>query len=227
MINDNENIITEYEGTVSELRLASNMPPYVIGEYGISVWDIRTGKLFNADFEKMMILYDDDDLYSELLKVIGKRLIDITNYSKLVLINSFVVREEYRKRGITEEFIESIHRDFYDDNVLVLMLVKPFQDNEVNADYYMDQKMVQIRNNLKNINEFKEISACEYYSLEKFYEEEDKEMNEYKLFAVANRCGFNRVGESYLFKYSPEKTVERMIKKSIAIQKLTEDENAH
>jgi hypothetical protein len=33
------------------------------------------------------------------------------------------------------------------------------------------------------------------------------------LFSVAAKCGFTRIGESYLFQYSPEKTIQRMIEK--------------
>jgi hypothetical protein len=44
-------------------------------------------------------------------------------------------------------------------------------------------------------------------------EKQDTEKNEYKLFSVAAKCGFTRIGESYLFQYSPEKTIERMIEK--------------
>jgi hypothetical protein len=131
----------------------------------------------------------------------------------LVLVNSFVLREEYRKKEITEEFIEMIYRDFYNDNTLIVAFVMPFQDYEVNADYYMNQKSVQVREKLRFFNDIKEVRASEYYSLDKFFRKEDKEMNEYKLFSVANKCGFSRIGESHLFKYSSNKTIDRILEK--------------
>jgi hypothetical protein len=56
LINDNENIITEYEGIVSKMRIVENKPPLIIGEYSISVCNIELGKLLDVDLEKLMMM---------------------------------------------------------------------------------------------------------------------------------------------------------------------------
>jgi hypothetical protein len=43
---------------------------------------------------------------------------------------------------------------------------------------------------------------------------EDKEMDDYKLFAVAVNSGFSRINDSHLFLFNPEKTIQRLLNKS-------------
>jgi hypothetical protein len=222
MINDNENIITEYDGGVSVLRLSQGKSPLVVGEYGYSVWNIELGKMLDVDFHELIRAHVIEDGYSELLFAINNKLIDITKYKKMVLIHSLVLRADSRKRGISEEFTEMIYRDHYDKDNLILALVKPFQNNPIDADYYFKRKSVQIMRNMGDLDKIDSIPAIEYYSLKELCEKNDTEYNEYKLFSVATKCGFSRVGESYLFSYSPEKTVERLIAK----MKLNKELNA-
>ena len=117
LINQNENIITEYEGVITKLRVSSNMMPLIVGEYSISTWDIRLSKLLRIDIAKLFKTYEDDDIYGELLNVTNK-LIDIYRYDKIVLISSLVLHENYRKKEITEEFIEMVYRDFHNDKTM-------------------------------------------------------------------------------------------------------------
>ena len=212
IVNENENIVTEYEGIISKLRIPSRMMPLTIGEYSISTWDIRLGRKLNIDIRKLIKTYDDDDIYYEFSKVIDD-LIDIYNYDKIVLITSLILREDHRKRGVIEEFAEMIYRDFYTDNTMVIAIVKPFQEYRINADYYYHLHSVEVMNNIRD-KSITRIPALEYYSLDKFKELGDTEMNEYKLFSIANKCGFNRIGETHLFKYSPEKTIKRILEKN-------------
>lgn len=218
IINTNENFITEYDGKISEIRLEKRKPPRPVGEYGFSVWNIGLGRRFAVDFNKLIRDHALEDTYGELIRVIKKKEIDVHNYKKIVLVHTFVLHKNYRKRGITEEFIEMLYRDFYNEDVAIIMLVKPFQDNLIDADFYFNRKHVLVRENVNFTGEA--VPATEYYSLNELTKKEDTEINEYKLFAVAHRCGFQRINESYLFLFIPEKTENRMLKKQEFAQHL-------
>ena len=141
-INDNENIITEYDGSISEIRLSEEKPPLIIGEYGFSVWNITLAKRFDVDINKLIYDHRIEDTYGELLNLIENKKIDVTKFNKLILIHSLILRKDYRKKGITEEFIETIYRDFYDSNNAIIALVKPFQNNPIDSDFYLKRKFV-------------------------------------------------------------------------------------
>lgn len=213
LVNKNENFITECDGVISKIRIAERKPPIVVGEYGFSVWNIGMNKIFKIDFNKLIRQHKIENTYSELKKVIDADLIDINSCNKLILIHSLVLRPDFRKLEITEEFIEMIYRDYYDENNMIIALVKPFQDNPVDVDYYMKRKSVPLRRNLGDFDNVTNIPAMKYYGLTEFIDKKDTEFNEYKLFSVASKCGFSRIGESHLFQYSPEVTINRMIEK--------------
>lgn len=217
MINTNDNFITEYDGIISEISLSKPKPPRPIGEYGFSVWNVELGKKFAVNFNHLIKEHSFEDTYGELLNVIKKKEINIRDYKKIILIHTYILHKDYRKRGITEEFIEMLYRDFYSENVAIMMLVKPFQDNPIDADFYFNRKSVSFRET-NDFSEIINISATEYYSLNELIEKKDTEYNEYKLFAVANKCGFNRINESYLFIFSPEKIESRLQKKQKHLQ---------
>jgi hypothetical protein len=124
-----------------------------------------------------------------------------------------VLRADYRKQGITEEFTELLYRDYYSDGDAIIMLVLPFQNNPIDKEYYMQRKTVPVRQNLSIYQSPLQISAAEYYSLDTLIGKNDDELNEYKLFSVASKCGLSRIDDSHLFLFSPEKTIERMNKK--------------
>lgn len=218
IINTNENIITEYDGTIAEIRLKKRKPPRPVGEYGFSVWNIKLGHKFAVDFDKLIKEHAIEDTYSELIDVIKKNEINIKEYKKIVLVHTFVLNKDYRKRGVTEEFIEMLYRDFYSEDIAIIMLVKPFQDNLIDADFYFNRKHILVRENVNFSGDV--IPATEYYSLNELTEKQDTEKNEYKLFGVAHRCGFQRINESHLFLFTPEKTEKRMLEKQEFAQHL-------
>ena len=222
VINDNENIITEYDGKISEIRLAEYKPPIIIGEYGFSVWNIDLGRKFKVDFMKLIREYALENSYGELINIIKDGLVELTSYDKVVLVHSFTLRKDYRKRGLSEEFVEMLYRDFHGENVAIIILVKPIQDNPIDKDYYYQHKKVLVKSNVEDGGV--EVSASEYYSLDELLKNDDKEINEYKLFAIAQKCGFNRIGESYLFKFSPEKTLVRMEEKRQYLKNIITEE---
>jgi hypothetical protein len=212
IINDNENIITEYDGYVSETRISEEKPPMIIGEYGFSVWNIRLGKDLNVDFNKLIYDHRREDSYCELLKLINDNKFNIYDFNKILIVHTLIVRKDFRKSGITQEFTEMLYRDFYNENVAIIALVKPFQDNKIDADFYYYHKTVKVKNKTKS-TEINYIPAIEYYSLKDFDKKNDSELNEYKLFSVANNCGFKRIDDSYLFTLNSQKTIERIIMK--------------
>lgn len=212
LINLNENFITEYDGTISEIRLNKRIPPRPIGEYGFSIWNIGLGEKFSVDFNELIKHHIFEDTYSELINVIEKKKIDIKKYKKIVLIHTLVLNKKFRKQGVTEEFIEMIYRLFYSEDIAIIMLVKPFQNNSTDAEFYLNHKKIIIRDSLNEIDDFT-VSAQEYYSLNELIEKDDVELNEYKLFTVANKCGFKRINESYLFIFEPEKILKRISEK--------------
>jgi len=211
LINDNEKFITEYEGTITELRIGERKPPRPMGEYSFSVWNIGLGEKFDVDFNKLLKQHGADDLYSELVDMIKEDEINIKKYKKIVLVQTLVLSKEYRKRGVTEEFVEMLYRDFYCDDVAVIMLVKPYQDNLLNTEYFRHKKVL-VRETLKPADAIG-VLATEYYSLNELLSKNDTEFNEYKLFAVVNKCGFQRLNGSHLFLLSPKKIEERMVEK--------------
>lgn len=212
LISQNENIITQYDGMVSELRIIKRKPPIPVGEYGFSVWNIELGKKLGINLKKLIKDHEIENIYSELVTMINKKILNIEDYNKVVFVNTFILNSGYRKHGITEEFTEMLYRDFYYDNVAIVMLVKPFQNNTIDAEYYLQHKAVILKNKLNGSDALK-VSAREYYGLDELMKKNDRELNDYKLFNVASKCGFSRLNDSYLFLFSPEKVIERMKKK--------------
>ncbi len=212
-VDENENIITEYNGNISDVRIKENKPPIIIGEYSFSTWNLKLGRILNADIIKLINQYKGEIAYAELSSVLSNNVINLDKYNRLVIIHSLIVHPEYRKTGITEEFVEFIYRDFFDDKVLVLALVKPIQDNPIDYNYYFNDKIVEVRETLGKNHEFTSVPALTYYKLNNLLAKKDRESNEYKLFALAQKCGFEKIKDSFLFQFHPEKTLKRIISK--------------
>lgn len=225
ILNNDESIITEYDGIISEIRIKEQKPPRIVGDFGVSVWNLDLGVLLDVNILKLMREHHTEDSYKELLNVITNNELDLTKYKKLVIIHNFLLHNDYRKTELTEEFIEMIYRDFYDENSLIIMLVKPIQNNKIDFDFYSHRKSINIRNTLKYHDDDEKISAAKYYNLNEFIKKSDTETNEYKLFAIANRCGFSRISDSHLFKFSPNQTISRIINKRNYIKKLKNNLN--
>ena len=216
---ENENVLTEYDGEISVLRLKEKTKPLIIGEYGFTTINLELCRTLDIDYMKLIQDYSDMITYGKLLTCIYDNTLNIDKYKKIVLIHNLVVCSEYRKRGVTEEFIEAIHRDFYDDKTAILALVMPFQNNPNDEDYYFNHKSILKSEKVDGVENIEKIIASKYYSLAELYNRDDTEYNEYKLFSVANRCGFNRIGDSHLFFFTPDKTIKRLKEKIIKMKK--------
>lgn len=212
-INENDNIITEYNGTISELKIADNIPPKIIGEYGFSTINTNLSNSFGIDLNKLLKLHRKENAYAELIELVEQKEISFIDCDKVVLIHGLVIHPDYRKLGVTEEFIEMIYRDFNAENTAIIALVKPFQDNVNISEYYYKIKNVRVYRQFMQINEIETVPAREYYGLDALRNESDKEMNEYKLFAVAQRCGFTRIAENHLFMLNPLNVYNRIKEK--------------
>lgn len=210
---DNENIITECEGTISGVRLKENKPPILVGDYMLSIWNIELSRQFGGDFMELMNQYDMEDTYSELLRLITDNHINIDDCKKLIIVNNLVLKPEYRKRGVSEEFIEFLFREYYHEDNKIIALVKPIQDNFIDYDYYFNHKLIDILNTLRKSDGYTTITGKEYYSIDELNTHTDRETNEYKLYSLASKLGFNRLNDSHMFIYSPENTIKRMVEK--------------
>lgn len=211
LFTDNEHIVTEYDGNISKLRIGKKKQPKIIGEFGYSVWNIKLGKLLNVDIDELINKFSNDVTYMNLRYVIDNDHFNINDYDRVVFIHSLIIKNDYRKHNVTEEFIETIYREFYDERTAIIALAKPLQNNGTDEKYYLNVKTVDYLNISGDTQTLKRIPASEYYSLHDLYKKNDDEFNEYKIFAIANRCGFDRLGGSYLFKFSPEKTIKRLL----------------
>lgn len=214
MVVPNDNIISEYDGIISKLRINEKKQPLTIGEFTLSVWNVGLCKLVETDIYQMIETYSDEDTYYEFKEYIDNNDFDFLNYKKLIFIHSLIIKPEYRKHGISEEFIEFIYKNFYDKDNQIFALVKPIQDNELNLVFYSKEKMVRfVEYDENNKPKIKKMSAFKYYSLDKEHEKNDAEINEYKLFSVATKCGFKRLNNGYLFEYKPDVTIKRLFNK--------------
>ena len=213
LINENESFISEYSGLISEIRLSDNLPPVIVGEYGYSVWNIEFALKFGSDITTLLKHYKAENIYNELLDLVTEEKINVFNYKKIILIHNLVVHPKYRKLFITEEFVESIYREYSDDNVAIIALVMPIQYNEIDNEYFYKHNKVKIHNSFINQDDYTIIKASDYYSLDDLLEKTDVETNEYKLYALAAKCGFNRIDESHLFLFKPEKITNRINEK--------------
>jgi hypothetical protein len=214
LIVEDEHIITEYEGNIGVLQIKNQKPPVVIGEFGFSMWNIDLAKMLDIDLDTLINRYSDEDTYNNLKTVINDGLFNINKYKKIVFIHSLILKNDYKKKNITEEFIEMIYRDFYDKDTAIIALAKPFQTNKVFENFYLNIQTVKYLQKTGDTQNMKRIPASAYYSIRDLYNKNDDEYNEYKIFALAQRLGFTRIGNSYLFEYNPNKTVERLKVKS-------------
>lgn len=209
-----ENFITEHEGTISEIRLNDKKAPFHVGEFQFSVWNIKFAKEFDIELLKNMKEHTFENTYEELLSVVDNGDIELNNVNKLVLLHTFILHPKYRKRGITQEFIEFLYRDYiYGENNMLIALVKPIQENPIDYDYFWNKKKLQIRELLGKDVPYELITARKYYELDELKENVDTEIIEYKLFSVAARCGFKRINESHLFYLTPSFIIKRLKEK--------------
>ena len=214
LIYEHENFITEHEGIISKVQMMKKKPPIQVGEYQFSTWNLGFAREFNINPLKQLKNYEFENTYEELLSLIQNGTLSLNEKNKLILLHTLIIHPDYRKMGVTEEFIEYLYRGFvYGNNNLLIALVKPIQNNPIDYDYFWDKKKMRIKETIGKNAPYKEVTANEYYKLDDLIKESDVEINEYKLFSVAARCGFKRIDESHLFALDPKKIIDRIKEK--------------
>lgn len=209
---ENDNFITEYDGQISKLRINEDKLPIPIGEFGISVWNIKFANEFNVDLFKELKNYKLGDSHRELSYLISNNQFPFKNINKLVILHTLIIHPDYRKRGVTEEFVEFLYRDFgYDQNNLLIALVKPIQNNIIDRDFFWNKKRVMYQESVRGKSIA--ISGKDYYKLDDLLNNTDNEIIEYKLFSVASKCGFKRINESHIFYFDSNIIKKRLTKK--------------
>lgn len=221
IIIEGENILTEHIGTISKIQMFERKPPIIVGDYGFSVLNIKIARELNINVHDLIDEFSPQLAYEEIEKIIGENHFDVYQYDKIIIIQNLVVGKEFRKKGVVEEFIEMLYREHYTEKTAIMALVLPFQYNPFDFEYYNKYKMIPTKDEFGKDIPTGEVLAMKHFSLDKLVDEkDDRETNEYKVFAIADRCGFERIGESYLFSYNPEKTKKRLNDKWSYVKKL-------
>jgi len=224
-IDKNENFITEYDGIISETRIDEKKPPIQIGEYQFSVWNVKFAKEFNQNLLNNFEHYEHENTYDELNYLLNNNIISLNNVNKLILLHTLIVHPDYRKRGVTQEFTEFLYRDFiYDDiNNQLLALVKPIQNNNIDFNFFWNERNIIVRQSFNNPKLYENISARNYYNLDEFIEKNDDEISEYKLYNVAKKCGFERLDESHIFRLNSKTIMKRLKDKMLEFNRFDDD----
>lgn len=204
-----ENIITRYDGIVYKTRISEKKLPLQLGEYDFQVWNIKLAKDLNIDAKKILSEYKVDDMLYSFNKIINDDSLDIFEYDKIVFIRYLILNDSYKKMGISKEFTKMIYKNFYDSKTAIISYAKPiqYQDIYVNNENYFNYKSIQI----KEKDTIRSIPATKYYSFNKLFKKEDRELNGYKVFSVASKCGFNRIDDTDFFIFNTHELTSKDI----------------
>jgi len=191
-----EHFITEYDGVINKLNIKENKSPTLIGEFGFSVWNVGLARKFGIKLDTLLNKFDETGGYIELGKLIKRKKTSINDLDKVIIIHTYVLHPDYKKMGITDEFMEFMYRDFYiEKNSKLFAYIIPMQDNKSDWEFYKSQPIFK------------------YYSLEELLESKDSELNEYKLFSRFQKTGFIRINNSHIFEFEPDTIIKRLSKK--------------
>jgi len=208
---EDDNFITELEGTVTKVGIGSGKPPFFVGEYNYSIWNFGLANLFDVDLLDVLENYTYEDSYIELFDMVKENKFSFEEIDRLVVLHNFILHPDYRKKGITEEFIEALYREhFVGGNNHIVALVKPIQNNTVYFENYISNRVVRIRHTVYDDGPYEEMSSFKYFGIGELENKTDIEKNHYQLYALAARCGFRRMGESNLFYFTPQKIQDRL-----------------
>jgi hypothetical protein len=206
-IDKNELFVSEHQGIISYNRIDENKYPLQIGEFYFTIYNTGLAKSCDVDLIKNNLLkHKDEGSYIDLINLIkhdNNFKSTLKDYNKVIYVNNFIIKKEYKKLGITEEFSEFLFKNYYDDKTLIIWLIKPIQLIKDDFEYFMKEKTIEIKSHIKN-KYLEQILAKEYYNLNNYKNISDIEMNEYLLFDKAIKCGFKRINETYLFYYQPD-----------------------
>lgn len=211
--------VTMHEGFVSVLRFLDRKMPLIIGEYNFMIIHLDYLRLIDGDLNDLVKISVDDVSYNELNNIIKSKSLDYldSKYDKILVINTLILKKEYRKVGVSEEFIEMLFRNYYNEKTLIYGLFMPMQNNRTDAELFLKERVVRIKNKSGNDSSYDIVPAADYYSLHDILNmKPDDEYNELKVFSIATRLGFSRLSDdSYLFEFKPNKTIQRIVSRRI------------
>ena len=207
-----DSFVTEYEGIITKLRIEEEKPPLQIGEFSMSQMNVDIAKNFNADINSFLLKRVKEDCYTDLAWLVKREKFNFNEFDKVLFIHNIIIRPDHRKLGVTEEFIEYIYRTFFRKGIKIIFLVKPFQLKKDDFNYFMQEKVIDVRIRISD-RSLQSFPAKSYYALDDLMQINDIELSEYKLFALASRCGLYRINDSYVFEFEPEKIIKRLQRK--------------
>jgi hypothetical protein len=210
----NEHIIIESSGVITLINNVIGKPPILVGEYYISTWNLKLSKTLNIDINNLINHFKGQCSYDELSNLISNNDIDLNKPNKLVIIQSLILSPQYRKKHILDELIEFIYREYGNDDTKIIILALPLQYNEMDYNYYNITHIVEIKEKVGNNSDIKYVPAKEYFQLDDLTNKTDFELNQYKLYACAQKCGFDRIGESNLFILNQSFILNKIINKN-------------
>jgi len=210
-INPNDQFIFEHEGVITMTRIEDNLPPLIIGEFGFSIWNFDMARELGGNLSDHLKLKQVNDSYIEMKKCIANGDLYVHDSESLIVVHNLLIHPKFRKKGIADEFVEYLYKNYLNSATRIIFLVKPLQENEMDYEYYFEQKTIKFRENIGVGSSYRILPASKYYALSTLIDDkDDDEINHYKLFAIASRCGFRRLGESFLFIFTPDKMKERI-----------------
>jgi hypothetical protein len=209
-----EHLITNYLGTITLLQIVEKKPPLLIGEYSFSTIDLKVAKFLDVDIFESLKTLSTIGPYNQLYDVLLGYGDEIYNYNKIIVLETLILRKEFRKKEISEEFIESVYRDVYGNDCIMFGFFVPIQYNDLNSDYFLKERVVKLKNDLGDGSDFKYVETAKYYSLNEFLiDGVDKEYSEYKIFSIATRLGFIRTNDNTsVFRFNNESLILNRIK---------------
>lgn len=207
-------------GYINYIQVNVHRPTMPIGEYMYNVFNVALAKINRVNFMNLLNSYcETNEIYVDLIDLLKSNKIDVNQYNKIVYIPTIILNEKFRNKNVVSEFIKYIKREFYGENVLILFLVKPFQQIEDDFNYFCSERTIEIKSyhkccdleefeaNVREINNkskhtitIYKIPALRYYNLNGEMFNIDHEISQYKLYAHAQKLGLIKIDDGNIFK---------------------------
>lgn len=93
--------------------------PETIGICNINEFNVRLGLYLNKN--PFDLIKQDLESFLEFNNLINKNISTINEkYDRVLFVYNLLVKEEYKKSGITEEFVKHIYRTLYNEKTLII-----------------------------------------------------------------------------------------------------------
>lgn len=216
----NDSYVKTIQGYINFIQTGIHRPTMPIGEYLYNVFNVSLAKNNKVNFIELLNDWcETNEIYIDLIDLFKTNKIDANKYNKIVYIPTLILNDKFRKQNVADEFVKYIKREFYGENVLILFLVKPFQQIEDDFNYFCTERTIEIKAYEKcdnyvefeaNVNEINnkskhsitiyKIPALRYYNLGGELFNTDHEISQYKLYAHAQKLGLTKIDDTNIFK---------------------------